>query len=378
MPKKKDKFHVIRGEGKTNLARFEKILFLIILLLAFTILLQVGYHWISDWLFSRRMQMEIAEPEVFRTSKETKGIITREEEIVRSPKTGLFFRKASPGKRVPVGEKIGYLASSKGKWNIMDELIDSNPHLYREKYWFEDNRFEDNRFKDNRFNEEKIPFSFSSRFSIFTNTAGVLSYFIDGMEEYSSSEFPYSKINNSTEAFEEGKDTVPTYKFYSVEKGDPLFRIINNWEWYFSVALEKDPGKDIAKQEKVKINFSFSPEREVEAEKIESKEDKEKEKVFITYRIEDELPGFHDIRKTKANIYYKEYSGVTISEEAIIVNKENEKVEKGVYLNHGGIVKFKPIDVLHVKDGRAVIEGVESQSMVIISHDLVEEGQRLE
>jgi len=353
MTKKPGDYRLIHGGGKTGLARAERVLYLAVLLLVMFLLFQAGYHWISGWILSYRVQMEVAEPGKLRQSLETKGIITRNEKIVKAPREGVFFKKVSQGKRVGVGSEIGFLVA--GDYNKLLEA-DSGKKIMKDR-WYD----------------------YWRRIHISTSKAGVISYGVDGLEGYGPGNYPYFKLvreedtgGSEIEKTKEGKESSSVEEQVIVEKGDPLFRVIDNWEWYFSVAICTDRGTTVATEEDVVIKFSFAPEREVTGEKIDKEVDEDEDKIYLTYRVNKDLHGFYQARSSRAHIYYKEYQGVKIPEKAILEDKE------GVYVNRGGVVTYQPVETLYTRGDKAVVEGVEPYSMVISRPELVDEGERLE
>lgn len=381
MPKKNHNLRVIRGDGKTNIAKIERVVFVLTILLVFAVLVQTGYHWTSEWIYSRRVQMEVAEPSKFRVSEKAGGVITRKEEVVGAPREGYFVSKVSSGKRIPVGKKVGRFILPEDEAMYLPIYSDSsviNAKMFRGfvlPEWV--SLFEE---YCNILDRGNVEYLLGTNY--YSHKSGVISFRVDGWEEYSPPNFPYQKMeekgvyadNHDDAKLTKEKDLDDTGLEHSfVKKEDPLFKIVNNWEWHFSVILDEDTGQNIAAQDKVEIEFAFAPEQVVEAEKIHQDVDILKGKVYLTYRLEKDLPGVSDIRKTWANIYYQEYQGLKVPKQAI-ANEE----EKGVYVNKGGVVNFEPVNVLYRHEGVAVIEGIEDYSMVISNPELVEEGQKLE
>jgi putative membrane fusion protein len=72
-------------------------------------------------------------------------------------------------------------------------------------------------------------------------------------------------------------------------------------------------------------------------------------------------------RQVKAELTLKSPSGYLIPEKSVIYRGK----EKGIYCMDGEEIIFRPVQVLAVKDGTAVVEGLEPNDMVIIKPDKI-------
>ncbi len=379
MRKRERDFQVIKGKGRTRLPGLEKFLYGLIVLLVIVLLVQIGYQWVKNWWTAYRLQVEMVEPGSLRKHVEVEGMITRDEEVMLSPGRGVFKGKASPGERIATGEKAGTLEAEAGPASSTSYRREVESEIKHFAGMVNDSG-ETLRFP---FSDERVPGSHSS-WEITTVIPGLLSYRIDGLEGYGPGSFPYEYLEddilgsgqpeqNEEDVPAEVDSEPPDEEAREVNIGDPLFKVVTGWDWYFSVVLENGE-EEIASSEKVNLVFPFAEDSEVEAKQEELVEPESVNGLRITYRIEKHLPGFEEIRSSRVNLYYGEYKGVIAPQEAI---KEREG-EKGVYLNQGGVVDFQPVEVLFSREEHCVIEGVSPYSLVIMNPGLVEEGQRLE
>ena len=93
----------------------------------------------------------------------------------------------------------------------------------------------------------------------------------------------------------------------------------------------------------------------------------------LTYRIEQEIPGFEQMRWSGSRILLRKQYGMIIPAAALTEKGE----ERGVLVNRGGLIVFVPVTVIAQRDGKALVEGLAPDSLVIGRPGLVEEGQRL-
>jgi len=72
-------------------------------------------------------------------------------------------------------------------------------------------------------------------------------------------------------------------------------------------------------------------------------------------------------RQVEAELTLKSPSGYLVPEKSLV----NHGQEKGIYCVDGEEIIFRPVQVLAVKDGTAVVEGLDPNDMVIIKPDKV-------
>jgi len=212
----------------------------------------------------------------------------------------------------------------------------------------------------------KIPPWFKEKVTVAGDKPGLLSYYLDGWETLDRGNYHLPEQFNREPAISAAG--------LFVEEGQPLFKIVNNWQWYFNVVLPLDPGRTVAAQKKVTFTFAFAPVNPVEALLEESRIDSAAGEVRLSYRLDRQLPGFERARWSGARLSFQRQEGIVIPHSAL-VERENET---GVFVNSGGTVRFVPVTVIRRQDGRVMVEGIEAFSMVITRPHLVREGQRLD
>jgi len=369
--KAKQRFEVLPGEGKRFSFRNirQAAVFYILLLLALVILVQLGYHWLGEQFQSWRLGVIEAEPGQMLQQAEIRGIVTRDEKVIASPVDGFILQLAAVGERVPVGfelARIGQLTTAE-----MQMLLDSAEPGPGKELWVRIQQYWQEVFPDAgpelAESGESGPL-FTTFITIDSPEAGFVSYYLDSWEDHTQ---PY--YFNETESELQIPTGTYTMEGDLVQRGQPILKIVDNWQWYFSAVVPFHPGRMIAVLPQVELAFEFAPEEPVQATLISHEIDETAQEVRLTYQINRQLPGFDLVRLTSATLLYEQKSGIIVPEAAVF-KKENLT---GVYLNQSGRVIFVEITVVEKQDDQVMVEGLQPGSLIITRPDLVTEGQRL-
>lgn len=356
--KARQRFEVHSGDGRRfDFSRLKQgFVFYVLLLLAFVVIVQVGYHWLGEQFLAWRLQVVAAEQGTMEQELEVEGLVTRSEEVVKAPEHGMVLELAEAGERVSVGKELARIGVTRDPYPPEQDQEDG------------DEPGENTGGEEDPAGNEPAPGDFEEIITISSNKAGLLSYHLDGLE---NREGPYYMGS------EELEDNLPEVSVTRINDritaGEPLLKIVNNWEWYYNIILPLHPGRTIASEQDIKLTFDFSPDNKVSAELYQFEVDEEKKEVRLTYRVEKQVAGFDEVRRSEATLYYSRQEGVIIPAEAVFEKDQ----DKGVFVNRGGRVVFQPVKVIERKGDRALVEGLEPQSLVITRHELVEEGRRL-
>ncbi len=368
--KAKQRFEVLPGAGKrfsfSNIR--QAAVFYILLLLALVILVQLGYHWLGEQFQSWRLGVIEAEQGYMQQQAELWGVVTRHETVITSPVDGVILHLAALGERVPVGSelaRIGQLTPAEMQLLLDTAEPDLGEELWEkiQQYWHEVFPDEDQYLEAG----EGLPL-FTNMITIESPEAGFLSYYIDSWEDRRQPLYLPE---------EELETLVPTgtYVFEGdlVQRGEPILKLVDNWQWYFSSVVPFHPGRLIAILPQVELLFEFAPGDPVAATLISHEIDEAAQEVRLTYQINRQLPGFDLVRLTSATLLYEQKSGIIVPEAAVF---KKEKLT-GVYLNQSGRVIFTEVTVVEKQEDKVMVEGLQPGSLIITRPDLVTEGQRL-
>ncbi|MDW7738717.1 MAG: HlyD family efflux transporter periplasmic adaptor subunit [Bacillota bacterium] len=352
---KRQQFEVIRGEGKRfSFINFKRaFVFYVLLLIAFIIIIQLGYHWLGNQFLSWRLQIISAEMGVMESRQDAAGLITREEEIIVSPSPGVVLELAPAGGRVSADSELASIGViSRAQWLALQEPENE----------------EDEEAMEERVPIDPMSLNFQEVITLTTEHPGFLSHYIDGWEHYSE---PFYITADQYEIIKpEGRYTV---RGDLVDSGQAVMKVVNNWRWYYSIIIPLHPGRIIAEQRNVELEFDFAPEEMVRAVLIEYAIDQENQIVRLAYEIQQQVVGFEQTRWAEASLLYSRQQGIIIPAEAVFEYDNSY----GVFINQGGKVVFQPLTIVERRDDQIMVEGLPAQSMIITRPEHVVEGQRL-
>lgn len=382
---KRQRFEVLPGEGKRfsfrNLG--QALLFYTLLLLVLLVIVQIGYHWIGEQFLAWRLQIVNAEQGVMLQEIAVEGLITRHEDVIEAPADGVILWLADPGERIPADTKLVILkldiltdsavetgdrntTESDNLWELFktywQQLISGGTddwHSIEKETVLDNEPGPSNQHEETNINDTAV---------IYSETPGFLSYFIDGWESFGGPLYLPKESFMIDQLF-----TMELVEGDTVRKGQPICKIVDNWEWYFSITLPLYPGRSISELPVLTVRFDFAPEDDVRMELFDIQVDETANNIKLAYTINRQLPGFDQARWVEATLLYGKKQGIIIPVQAVF-EKESSP---GVYINQGGRVVFRPVTVIEQQDNQVMVDGLLPQSLVITRPDLVEEGQRL-
>jgi len=366
---------VLPGGGRPHAHLKQAVVFYIILALTALLILQAGYHWMGPFILARRLQIVTAEEGVMEQRLEVEGMVTRRELLLEAPCSGIIVDLAPAGERAAAGTVAAVLAPlTPAQLEKLREEEQGSPNIW-EKIRAYLGRLLRGREEDKEVEEAgplivtgQLPPWLAERVEVILPEAGLLLHQLDGWENFAGSTY----LTAEQFAAASGENFTAVEGLY-VEKGRPILKLVDNWQWYFHFLLPLEEGRIMAAREKALLEFPFAPGRPLAADIVAAEVDGEKREVRLSCRIERQFPGYEDLRWLKAELIMERQEGVIIPAGALV---EREGAT-GIYLNPGGKVKFKEVTVTRCMDERALVEGIEPGSMVIARPELVEEGQRL-
>ena len=403
----KQRFEVLPGEGKRfSFSVFKQAaVFYILLLIVLVVLAQLGYHWLGEQFLVWRLQVIEAETGVMRQEIVVEGVVTRSETVITAPANAIVLSLAPDGERIAKGEELARLGIiSAADMRAIREAEDDETReeilQQLQDYW--DSLFagqaDSEQTADPELNEDgentavdpallSRPDLYQDVVTINSENPGFISYYTDGLESESGPFYDYfeDEAVSDDEPDDEAEDEEPqddsaperdrgniTAEGSLVEAGQPLVKVVDNWQWYFSTVLPLHPGRTLTLYDTASLEFDFAPGQSVHGVLYHHEIDQENRQVRLTYVINRQLDRFERARITGASLLYRQQQGIIVPESAVF-EKEGET---GLYVNQGGRIVFKPVKVIEKQEELLMIEGLEPFSLVISRPDLVEEGQR--
>lgn len=188
--------------------------------------------------------------------------------------------------------------------------------------------------------KEKLSKSLSTTNNEYNSMdSGIVSYIFDDIDGKLNSQvdfenFTYAYLQSiENKIFENGRR--------SVKKGEPLFRTINNLEWYMALTV---PDKNLfSKNIGDSIRVKLDNNELLNGEIIQYNGDSKGSAVLIL-RFQDKLSDLYLDRKREVKIIIEEFNTFTIPSSAVIKSEEGVF---GVYIQEiHGLVQFIPVEIV--------------------------------
>lgn len=360
-------------------------------------------------LFAIGLKTELPERYKAKDIIETEGIIIKEEIVFTADGEGEIKLIAKEGERVPVGAKVAELALigdtsqlkerleeienkievlsktkgensfnnsyesnvneiikeiqnsiSQGKYGLANKLKDRLSSYSKKEADIYNNTLIGSSLEALEKEKSKIENQISNSFIDYCSTkAGIVSYKIDGYEDKYSinnlAKYNYSDFKNI-----ENKQTVISHGA-SVKVRQPIFKIINNFEWYILIKI--DNLKDIDSFKEGNPILLSGKDIIGELRGYIERIGVEGNKGILFCRFNRDFYNYYDKRHIQLDIIKNEYDTFKIKKRCII---EKDGM-KGVYIKDiSGIVKFRPIEIVSEDDEYAYISTGDKNSYITI------------
>ena len=188
---------------------------------------------------------------------------------------------------------------------------------------------------------------------IYAPRSGLASYRVDGLEEILKTDnFDYL-TKELLDSFElKVGATIPL----SNEKG----KVVNNFESYIVTSMNTEKSMSANIGDKVLLRLSNSD--EIEAEIIYLK-DEEKSRIIV-FRIMDDVDELLEYRKISMDIVWWNYSGLKVSNSALIEENDRVYVER----NKAGFTEKVLVKVLRQNDTYSIVENYEKEELKALGY----------
>ncbi|NLJ78421.1 MAG: hypothetical protein GX329_03590 [Tissierellia bacterium] len=196
-----------------------------------------------------------------------------------------------------------------------------------------------------------------------TQQSGIISFMIDGYEELYS--FNHIESYKPSDIRDMHMEPMRMADGDAAEAGDPLFKVIDNFEWYMIINIDNI---DVNSYDEGDYIWVSSRGKEDGIRGRIERINKEGDKSLILGKFNIDFEKYYDKRYIEIDVIQNSREGYEIPTRCIV---EKDGVE-GVYVKDiGGIVKFKPIKILLQEDRTTYIDfGDEGNNIYIEGDDM--------
>ncbi|TZE82016.1 HlyD family efflux transporter periplasmic adaptor subunit [Calorimonas adulescens] len=332
------------------------------------------------------------------SSYKANGIILRNERVVYAPKSGYVIRKVNNDTRVPKGYLIAQISTKNVDDSLYNQLEEINNRINMvddknaESFSSDLNKIEDEIYKqlgsiksDSRMNKfvsarngaSKLSLLIEKKNIIATNNplstynleqlmqekknienlldslyinlnspeAGIISYDIDGYENIGFEQALNIQSMNHENVAETTKNKDPNI----VNSGEPVFKVIDNFEWYIVAKIDNDK-MNLKEGEKVKLNIDGNL-LDAGIKTIKHGEEGD----YVIFQLSQQYDKFTKERFISFEIIKNSAEGLLVPAD-VIMNKDGKQ-----YVYVYSVVGIKQVEVNVVSsDGKnAVVENVD-------------------
>ncbi|MGE4284070.1 MAG: HlyD family efflux transporter periplasmic adaptor subunit [Clostridia bacterium] len=187
----------------------------------------------------------------------------------------------------------------------------------------------------------------SSKTDLVSDISGVVSYQIDGMEQILNPD----KINEYMPSHFQNLENIETGDNLETKIGQPVVKIINNFEWYIGFLMEAKKIYPLAIGDKVDIRFRDLNNTTIDAN-IMYISPEEKENVVVVVSSNKYIESLHEVRKANCDIIKHSYEGFKVPISAVRVKDG----KTGVYIVKERIAKFRETEILFKNNDFAIVK----------------------
>lgn len=210
---------------------------------------------------------------------------------------------------------------------------------------------------------------------ILAEQPGVYTSKIDGLEDTLSMD----KIGSVTPGYLDGipkqKSSAPGY----VEAGQPLFKIVDNYGWYYVAAIPEKEAKDLKIGQSVRLRFFDLSDYTIYAT-VKNISQPEGGKVAVSMYTNRYVESIYSSNIVSADLVVSAYEGIKLPVKCLRV-KDNQT---GVYVVRLGVARFVPVTDLGRDEDWVIVRAVTDTAVeyklqiydeVIVDYKDIEDGK---
>lgn len=277
-------------------------------------------------LICKNVESQVLESSKLDLKIHTKGLIIRDEYIIKSNDRGKLKLLVKEGEKVKKSQEVAKIYKDDRDFDIDKEISRLDTEIKNIKKSKLDSDIEKSKLKVKQDERDILQSKRQDRVSTLTSDmSGIVSYKLDNNEE----KYKYDYFDEITE--ESIENAINNYEQIDKEErkikdNEIVMRVINPNDVYVAICISKQEGEKFKVGEFVKLKMKDSDLGYIDA-KIEEKYTN-KSKVVVILKITNQNVGIYDARVTEFDIIYSEIEGLRIPKESIKLVDGN----KGVYV----------------------------------------------
>lgn len=270
-----------------------------------------------------------------------KGIIIREEYLVKSPESGKINLVAKENEKIKKAQEIGSIYKDNKIEDVDKEIMKLNKEIEELENTRKSAKSKSSKLSNEislknlqtKKEQKEVLLSQKNKSikNINSNISGIVSYKFDGNEE------KYNLESLDSISKEDIKSASNNYQETElneekVKEGDTVARIINNNNIYIAVSIDKNESKLFEINQSVTMILN-NEKMNAKVEKI----NKNEEDIVVIFKISEQNVGIYDTRVEEFDIIYKQIEGLKIPKESIktvddkqgvyVVNEQTQNIE---------------------------------------------------
>ncbi|WP_434632257.1 HlyD family efflux transporter periplasmic adaptor subunit [Thermoanaerobacterium thermosaccharolyticum] len=185
-------------------------------------------------------------------------------------------------------------------------------------------------------------------YKIYSPEAGIVSNFFDSYEDILSVNKLFNINNNDINLVKKE----PIERTGAVKQGEPIVKLINNYNWYILVVLDNVKSKKLKEGRDVKIDIINDNGQLLDGNIIKMYSISDNSHIAVI-SMKDAYSDFYKKRKVNINLIINDYDGFIVPNSSIV----NENGEYGIYkLGDNDLPVFKEISIKAQNNENAIIE----------------------
>lgn len=210
------------------------------------------------------------------------------------------------------------------------------------------------------------------KYDIYSEHSGVFTTVLDGLEKVLT---PEHIDNISIDELGSVYNVQSKSTEKNVTKGNAIFKIVNNHEWYVLMVVENSEIEKYEAGKIVDLSFDNIP-GEITEGKIMSirQDDVRKDKALLFIRCQKYLEGAYSFRESRCKIIFDSYEGFKVPTYAIRIDGDS----KSVVAKKNNRTDSYPVDILYTntEEGYAIVDSLKDSEKKLDDVDYIVIGER--